>query len=228
MRIRIGGFLKKLLLFLCSLCLFTAMIQAGTVSVTYAGTATGQFNCFPDQGPGCETQTNTPFSLTLDGPVQSFQFQSNNFQLPPPITGGHLTWGNIDQALFPADPNSPDYNQTAFAVLTDTRDGSLFLYQGNPLYAILSFTAPGAVGYNYDHNLSVSNVTAVSHPEPTGIQGLVLELESGEVIFDSLTGDDMTATVTADASAPEPRQAGVVAAGIILLACGRLVRRRRS
>jgi hypothetical protein len=217
--------LKKLLISLCSLCLFAAMLQADSVSVTYTGTATGQFNCFPDQGPSCETQTNTPFTLTLYGPVQSFQYESNNFQPPPPITGGHLTWGNIDQLLAEADPDSP---QELFTVLTIPTNGSLFLFQGNPLYAILSFTAPGAVGYNYDHNLSISNVTAVSHPGPDrGIQGEFLVLESGAVDFSSLTGDEMTATVTADASSPEPAAAGMVVAGIMLLAGRRLLNRRR-
>lgn len=206
-------------------CFFAGFtIQADTVQLTFSGIATGAYDCYVAGNPSCETLTNMPFTLKFYGPTQSFQ--NTNNQLPPPISGGSLLFGNINQPLFQSDPGSPSYNQEAFTMISEPAAGSLYLYQGNPLYAILSFASPQLVGYTYDQSLSLSNVTLVPHPQPSGIQGFFLTLDSGSVVFNSFNNVQMVATVT-DPPVPEPAVIGLLMAGAFLVAGVRVFRKPR-
>jgi len=211
--------------FILCLWLFAAVATADVVSITLSGVASGSYDCAFQGSAGCETLIGTPFILTLYGPSESFNYGNGILQLPPPITGGSLTFGNVNQSLLQSLPGSNNYNQNAFTVLPDPQGGSFSLYQGNPLYAILVATSPNLVSYGYNSSLFSSDVSVV-HP-PGGIQGDFLTLASGYVQFDSFSNVDVSVTVNSPGDpVPEPGGAGLVAGGIVILAYARSLRRR--
>lgn len=169
--------------------------RADVIELSFSGIADATINscilqpyCAPSQ-----ILTQQPFTLGFFG--DSTILSNPLLSQDQAILGGFFAMGNFFGTL-PTLAEAPDFS--VGGSLLRTYSGGFSWYEAQPLYSNASFFAPELVNYNYDSNITISDVTMGPEQTVRGPGGFLYN--GNQVLLSNWSTLSLTATVLT----PEP------------------------